>query len=300
MITSLIFAFTGYALLAVVSILDKFILTGSVKKSSVYSFYSTIFFLGAFLLVPLYGSIGFSDMIWVLGSGFAYGFALWTMFIALKYGEASHILPFVGGVVAIATYGLSALILGEVLSGYAQIGLIFLVGACLLLSFEKSKEHNGFHVGFLWAILSGILFGVSHVFAKYIYDIYPFVTGLLWTKGAVGFVGLIILCIPDVRKELFGKRKDLNSKSEKSSVPLVVTNKILGVIAVIAVQYAIAIGSVTIVNALAGIQYVLMFLFIYLLTRLKPKVFSEYFTKRELQVEVLALLFTVVGLMFLK
>ena len=299
MITSFIFAIAGYALLAIVSILDKFILSGSVKKITVYTFYSTIFFLATFLILPFCQAVSVGDLWWMVGSGLAYGFGLWAMFIALGDGEASHIMPFVGAVVAIATYGLSLAILGEVLSSSVQVGLWLLVISCLLLSFEKSEKHNGFHKGFLWAIFSGILFGVSSVFAKYIYGVYPFITGLVWTKGTVGIVGLIALFIPGTWKEINRLRHEPKS-DEKNGLSVVFTSKFLGIIAVILVQYAIALGSVTIVNALAGVEYVLMFIFIYMMTKFKPKIFSEYFTRRELLVESSAIVLTVIGLLFLK
>lgn len=299
MMTSLIFAFLGYVLMAAVSILDKFILTESVKETSIYSFYSTIFFLGAFMFLPFCVPVQSSHLWWFIGSGIAFGLGLWTMFIALEQGEVSHIMPFSGAVVAIATYALSSLVLGEVLSNSAQVGLWLLVGACLLLSFEKSKKHNGFHRGFFWAIISGLLFGISHVMAKYIYDIYPFITSLVWTKGTVGIIGVIIFCIPSVRKELFATKKKIQSKAEKNSLVIVSVNKVLGILGVVAIQYAIALGSVTVVNALAGVEYALMFVVIYLFTKIKPKVFSEYFTRREIVVEVCAILLTIIGLLYL-
>ena len=44
-----------------------------------------------------------------------------------------------------------------------------------------------------------------------------------------------------------------------------------------------SIGSVTIVGAMSGVQYVLMFIMIYLLTKFTPKIFKEYFTKHEIK-----------------
>jgi uncharacterized membrane protein len=290
MILSLAIALSGYTFLAIVAILDKLILTKSVKSSATYAFYSTIFFLALFILSPFFPflSSGYDYTI-ALISGLSFGFGLWTMFNALRLGETSHISPFIGGMVALSTYGLSYLLLGESLSGQEQVGVILLVIASLLFSLEKTRKHGGFHRGFLWAIASGVLFGLSHVCAKYIYDIYPFMTGLVWTKATAGFVGVLALLIPGVRKDLGQKDKSSSTKS------LITADKVLGILGVVLIQYAISIGSVTVVNAMAGIQFVLVFIFAYILTKLAPKFFKEYFTRRELVVEIIAMILVVVG-----
>ena len=297
MITSLFFTIVGNISLAASAIFDKFILTKSVKSPEVYAFYSTFFFFALFFLLPWCTPVTMLGFWWMLLSGVAYGCALWAMFIALRYGEASHILPFLGAVVAIAISAVSFLLLGEVLSTRVLLGILFLAIGSFLLSFEKSELNNGFHKGFLWAILAGVLFCISHVSAKYIYGLYPFFTSLVWTKGLVGVVGLFLLFIPSVRKAIFSK-PGAEDESPKGSVSTIILGKFFGFAGVGFVQYATALGSVVVVNALGGIQYVFMFAFIYLLTKLKPKLFSEYFTKGEITMEVTAIVLMIIGLLF--
>jgi hypothetical protein len=69
----------------------------------------------------------------------------------------------------------------------------------------------------------------------------------------------------------------------------------LSVIGIVLVHYAIAIGRVTLVNALEGVQYVFMFILIYLSTKFWPRVFKEYFTKRELLIETIAIVLVAAG-----
>ena len=296
MITSLFFTIIGNISLAASAIFDKFILTKSVKSPEVYTFYSTFFFFALFFLLPWCAPVTVLGFWWMLLSGVAYGCALWAMFIALRYGEASHILPFLGAVVAIAISAVSFLLLGEVLSTRVLLGILFLAIGSFLLSFEKSELNNGFHKGFLWAILAGILFCISHVSAKYAYGLYPFFTSLVWTKGLVGVVGLFLLLIPNIRKAIFSKSG--TEESPKGSVSTIILGKFFGFAGVGFVQYATALGSVVVVNALGGIQYVFMFAFIYLLTKLKPKLFSEYFTRGEITMEVTAIVLMIIGLLF--
>jgi drug/metabolite transporter (DMT)-like permease len=290
-------ALIGYFLLAVVFILDKLIVDKSVNKPVVYTFYSTIFLLALLLAYPFGVELLFGlDWFWALFSGLAFGFGLWTVFIAVKEGEATHIYPFNGAFITIFVYILSYTILFERLTRPQLAGILILVFATLLLSFEKSKKHKGFHIGFVWAMLAGLLFAASHVSAKYLYEGYGFFTGLVWSKSTVGLVGLITLFFPSVRA-LFKKKKRKKSKSyaRKHAGAIIVSNKVLGVASNFLIQYAIAIGSVTLVGAMSGLQFAIMFVMVLLLTKYLPKLFKEYFTRRELIVETIAIVLVVVG-----
>lgn len=291
-----IIAFVGYFLLATVFVLDKFILTKSVSKPIVYAFYSTIFMFGALLAWPFgVELLKGIDWLWAVVSGVSFGLGFWTLFVAVKKGEASHINPFNGATVTISTYLLSSYFLGESLTQLQLAGIGILVFASILLSFEKSKKFNGFHSGFLWAILSGVFFAISHVAAKYLYEIYPFLTGFIWTRATTGLVGLFLLAFPSVRQTFKKTKKRSKKPARRHALSIVVIDKILAVLAVVLIQYAAAISSVSLVIALSGLQYVLMFVMIYLLTKLAPKLFKEYFTKRELAVEMIAIILVVMG-----
>lgn len=294
-------AILGYFFLAVTFVLDKYILTNSVKKPVVYTFYSTIIMFAAFLAWPF--GVGFLqgiDWLWGVVSGLGIGFGLWTLFIAVDKGETSHISPFQGAIVTISSYLISSAFLGETLSNLQFVGVGLLVFASFLLSFEKSRKHDGFHAGFLWAILSGIFFAISHVSAKYLYDVYPFLTGFVWTRGTAGLVGLLALFYPSVRQSLSGNSSEKEQKtkqdlSKKYAVPVIISNKVMAILAVVLIQYATSLGKVSLVRALSGLQFVIMFFLVYLLTKLKPSFFKEYFTKREILVQVFALVLVVIG-----
>jgi hypothetical protein len=63
----------------------------------------------------------------------------------------------------------------------------------------------------------------------------------------------------------------------------------------ILIQLAAALGSVTIVFALAGLQFVFLFILIILLTKFTPKLFKEYFTRTEVIIQSIAILLVVAG-----
>jgi drug/metabolite transporter (DMT)-like permease len=294
-----IVALIGYISFAVVFLLDKVIVSEKLGEPIVYTFYSTIYMLAALLALPFVGWGLFSgiDWLWALLSGITFGFGLWTLFLALQRDETSHISPFNGAFVTIFVYFFSSFFLGEKLTQFSQTGVIILVVSALLLSFQKTKKRQTFSIGFLWAIISGLLFAISHVLAKYLYGFYPFWSTLVWTKAFVGIVGLFILFSPKVYKT-FRKTKRIHEKKKTNTGFLIVVDKILAVIGVVCIQYAIALGSVTVVNALIGVQYVLMFILILFFTKFFPKIFNEYFTKKELIVEIIAICLVVLGTAF--
>lgn len=291
-----LFALAGYFLLSVTVIFDKIILSKSVSKPVIYTFYSTIIMFAVLLAWPL--GVEFlkgTDWWWAFFSGLTFGFGLWASYIAVHKGEASHINPFMGASVTIAVYFFSSYFLREQLSQIQIVGIIILVFACFLLSFEKSRKNNGFHIGFLWGMLAGVLYAASHVSAKYIYEIYPFITGIVWTKVPIGLVGLLLFFHPAVKRSFKKRRVKPKTVAKRYTFVLVAVAKVLGVVSLLFIQYAFASGSVSLVMALSGLQFVLMFMMIYLLTKLVPRLFNEYFTKREIAIEVIAIFLVMLG-----
>ncbi|OIO19877.1 MAG: hypothetical protein CO029_03825 [Candidatus Magasanikbacteria bacterium CG_4_9_14_0_2_um_filter_41_10] len=300
----ILFALGGYVALAIVFVLDKLILTKTLDNPVVYTFYSTIFMFAALLAFPfgvelLHGI----DWLWAVVSGLGFGFGLWAMFVAVKKGEASHIDPFIGAIITIVIFVLASVFLGESLSSLEMIGMAILAGSTLLLAFFNEKGFVGLNNSFAWGILAAVLFAVSHTTAKYLYDIYPFLTGFVWTRATTGVVGLIGLLFPSVRQTFhrtqhdsvaLGKAKDAGFHGVRG-VMLVVSDKVLGVVGVVLIQFAIAIGSVTLVNALVGIQYALMFIIIFFLTKFAPRILKETFSHREIAVQTAAMIFVILG-----
>jgi len=295
----LILAIIGYFVLALVVILDKLIVSKSAQKPIVYTFYSTIFMFGALLALPFvgWGLLHGVDWLWAIGSGVAFGLALWLLYLGVKEGETSHISPFNGAIFTAGIFLLANLILGEKLTNVQMAGTVVLGFACLLLSFERSQKHRGIHIGFLWAGISGLLFAFSHVAAKELYIVYPFWTAFIWTRATTGLVGLFCLLFPSVWQALRHHTK-AKSYARKHAGLIIISDKILSVVAVILIQYAYATGTVTVVGAIGGLQYVFMFVMVYLLTKFLPRIFKEYFTKRELTIEIIATILVVIGSAF--
>ena len=302
----LLFSLLGYGLLAIVAILDKFIVSKTTIKPVLFTFYSTVFLLPLFLLLP-FGIVFPSSILvyFVIGlSGLTFLLALWTMYLAFRQSEISHIGPLIGGVTPLFVLLLSRIFLNEQLSLVVLLGIFLLILGSLLISFQPVKHHHSLSRGAGIAILSSFFFAVSHLTSKYLYDGMGFYSGLVWSRAAIGFFGALMLLLPAVRaglKPKFSFRKLIpwREKYNYGNLTLVAVDKVLGLLGVLAVQFAIAIGSVTVVNALNGFQYGLLIVLVALLSWFFPKVFKEKYERGELWQEVAAVILIGIGLGFL-
>ncbi len=298
----LLLAISGYTFLAVVFILDKIIVSQEKVKPVEYTFYSTVFLIVSLLALPLAKSLfltGWFNWFLALVSGLSFGLGLYFFYLALQYGETTHISPFNGSMVSIFIFILSYLFLNEKLNLNQQIGVILLIFASYLFSQEKTKKHNGFHIGFVWAIISGLFFAVSQVTAKYLYSLFDFWLVFAWSKAAISLSALIFAPFLFRKKKKKTKHSQQKKTKKQNKLVIILSDKILGIIAVILLQLAYAQGLATVVGALSGLQFALIFVFVFLLTKLKPQIFKEYFTKKEIYEQIGALVLVILGLIFI-
>lgn len=298
-----IIALIGYFVLALVSASDKFILSKKLATPAVFVFYSTvpllILFISLFFGIEFLTSKG-SFLAIVSGLGLMLGF--WAMYKGYLASEVSHAGPLLGAAIPAFVLLLSVGVGGEILTDKQLLACFFLIAGSFLISFEKSLSHNGWHRGVLWIVLAGFLFAISHITAKYLYDYYGFVPGLIWTRGFSGIFGLLLILTPSVRLEICnwfkGKKCKEDEHQEKPTgrIWLIVFNKTFGVVGVLLVQFATALGSVTLVNAMAGIQFGLLVMIVALLSRFFPRVLKEEYSKLEIVQEIFAVLIIAIGL----
>ncbi|MBU1613382.1 DMT family transporter, partial [Patescibacteria group bacterium] len=160
----ILIATIGFSALAVVSILDKFILTKKTTDPALYAFYSTIFALPLCLVFPFIAlPYGFEVWIFSIVAGLFYGVALWTMYKGIEKGEVSHVGPLVGAAVPLFSIFLGGFFLKEVLSPYQIIAIAFLIFGSFILAFEKRKKGQGLRAGTAFGFLAGLIFAVSLV-----------------------------------------------------------------------------------------------------------------------------------------
>lgn len=296
----LIIALIGYAVSAVVSILDKFILSNEKVSPLRFVFYSTIFVVPLFFLMP-WATMPSNLFGWLAAILVGFGFAggLWTMYLGIEKSEISHIGPLIGGVIPLFVLLFSKIFLGEIISDRQLIAIFLLAFGSILISSEYTHKKHGWHGAIVWGLAAAILFAASHVASKYLYNEIGFFGGFVWGRGFTGIFGVLLLCFPPFWKELFVHFKSKRAKHSTANLTLVITNKTLGVAALILVQYAVFLGSVTVVNALAGVQYAFLLVLVGVMSRFFPRRFHEEYSKTEIVQEIISVIIIAIGLAFL-
>ena len=223
--TWLLLATAGQLVNAVVAILDKYIVSDDrvLPRPFVYAFYSClltgfwviIYFLG---LVPGLAELGMptfenvkSPTIQVVGMSFlaAYTFfmALVSMYDALKRADASNVMPIIGAVSALSTFGMSYLFLNVQLSHNFIFGIILLSVGTLLVAQTLPKADVVVHV-----FHSGLFFGLHYITMKGLFLETSFDDGFFWSR--VGFVlfTLSLLLVPAYYDRIVSQTKSATRK----------------------------------------------------------------------------------------
>jgi drug/metabolite transporter (DMT)-like permease len=236
---------------------------------------------------------------WALAifSGVSFGVALWFMYKSFATSEISHVGPLGGASISIFVVLLGSIFLHEIINSKQLVALLLLIAGSLLISLEQSKKHRGWHVGVLWVVVAGLFFASSNVAAKYIYEAYGFYSGFVWTRGFTGIVAVILLCTPTILRAL--RHKDKVVPFRKHNFFLIGSNKVLGGVGVLLIQYATALSSVSLVNALTGAQYAFLIVLIAAFSKFRPSVLKEVYTRAEVVQEVIAVGFIMVGVVLL-
>ncbi len=296
----LIIALVGYATAAVVSILDKFILSNEKVSPLRFVFYSTIFVVPLFFLMPWATMPGsWPDWLAAILVGFGFAGGLWTMYLGIAKSEISHIGPLIGGVIPLVVLLFSRMFLGEVITDRQLVAIFLLAFGSILISSEYTHKKHGWHGAIVWGLLAAVLFAVSHVASKYLYNEIGFFGGFVWGRGFTGIFGVLLLCFPHLWKELFAPVESTRRKKTIGSLTLVATNKVLGVVALVLVQYAIFLGSVTVINALAGVQYAFLLIIVGVMSKFFRNRFHEEYSRAEIVQEIISIILIILGLALL-
>jgi len=281
-------ALTAYFINSIVFIIDKHLLAGHIPKYHAYSFGVAILSLSSLLLLPLGVSWqGLAYFLIAISSGAAFFVGLMFLYKSIKESDVSVSATQVGTMAAIFTYILSIVILKEPIHLINSFAFIFLILGILLLG--KIEKHI-----FISAILAGLLLGCSYVLLKFTFNEGGFINGLFWTR--MGFVGSAFLSLASghVRYEV----KSVYRNAPNRSKFLFVFNKFLAGIGFIILYFSINLGSVSLVNALLGIQFLFTFILVLLLRDRVPGI-REKLDKTTLTAKIIGITSVLVGFVIL-
>lgn len=291
----ILIAIIAYSLYAVNGVIDKFLLSKAVRSPAVYAFFIGI--TGPFTLILAPFGLKFlsaGDLLIAIIGGASFVWALLFLYKATQLTSISRILPIEGGLVPVFTLFFAYSILGERLTQTQLIAFCFLVLGAVIISLQHDKK--GWHArAFGNAILAAMLFALSFVLTKYIFDHSNFVSGLIWTRLGFFVVALSFLIPKSIRHQIFNAPKQTTTGNKFLYYGARVTGSLSGFLQ----NYAISLGSVTIVNAMQGTQYALLLIGTIVLSKYYPNILKEKVSGPILAQKILAIIFLSVGLVFL-
>jgi len=286
----------AYLLNSIAIVIDKSLLKKSIPEPIVYTFFVTMLGLLALVLIPFgFYYPGLAQVGVSFAAGICFTFALFLMFTALKKGEASRVAPFIGGLNPLLIFILAWFFLGENLT-QMQLGAFFLILAGgFILAFDWRPRGGKISRALIYAAPSALLFAVAYVITKYVYNHQSFISGFIWIRlGTI--IGLLILFFVGHYREAI--KKSFHAKGEKIKV-IFLFGQAMGAASFILVNYAFSLGSVALVNALQGLQYVFLFLAVVLLARKYPHLLEEKLTPQIVAQKIISIILVFAGLFLL-
>ncbi|MBM3257817.1 MAG: hypothetical protein FJZ05_01180 [Candidatus Nealsonbacteria bacterium] len=291
----------AYLIMAVVFLVDKYLLISAIPNPKVYAFLIGI--AGVFLVflmpfVDFYVPSVF-QLLLSFGSGASFILALFFFFKALQKFSVSQVVPAVGALTPIITFFLIYLSSfgKETLSFFEASSFAILIIGSILITFEKEKSVNWQSLKL--SFLAAFLFSFYFVMAKYVYLEQPFFNGLIWTRLGGAVLALFLFIIwPDIKKDIFAKQDGLR----KNSLAMVAANQAAGAGAGILQNWAIALAPlayIAFINALQGVQYVFLLALSVFLSFKFPNILNEFLSKKIIVQRVAAVLLIVLGLALL-
>jgi len=275
-------AIIAYFIIALGVILDKFLLSSKrVSHPAVYAFYSGILsFFTLFFFAPFgFHGVIFLDMIKMFFFGMVFLYGIFFLFFAIRRSEASRAIPVVGAVIPLVTLVIEVIFFGNNFTNQEMLGVFILIFGGLLISFNLPMEigKRKFFDGLYFSILAGVFLAMAYSGADYFFEKDNFSNVFSWTRIGVAMGALSLLIVPIWRKKILNSIFSFKKEKKKNfqTGNLFVFNKILNGVGSILVHWAIAIGSVTMVNALVSIEYVFVFLLAIIFHGIFPDVFSE-------------------------
>ncbi len=283
----------GHLINAVAFLVDKILLIHVVRPPHAYAFFIGALSAVALFLVP-FGVVGVSaaGIAADLLVGILFIIALWSFFAALKVGEASRVVPFLGGGIPVVTWIIER-ILGERFMALELVAIVVLTLGTVLIAWEPKGFYHGKHqTPWHLAVLAILCFGISMALARLLFETQGFIAGFFWQRMGSVLAALGMLFIPRWRREIAIALHELPLPSAAAFLG----NQLLGALGFFSLQFALTRVSATIVQSLQGVQYVFLFVLVLVLSVRYPKLLREQVTPVTIMLKLAATALIVSGI----
>lgn len=303
----LLFVILASFFYALVSLVDKYVLTNVNTRPAVLVFYIGVLGMLVFVLAPF---VGFAvpplpTLLLSAGSGFVFSLALLIFFSKLRIFEASRLVPAVGAFVPLFIF-LFVFILSrgrETFSGVELAAFLLLVAGTVLISHKKGTSHT--KASWQAALVAAFLFALSFVMAKYAYMGQSFWPVFMFMRFGGLAVSLGLLFLQEVRNELLGKGQNgtgISFWEMPGKYVIFLFGQVSGALGEVfrnGALFLVPLAMLPFVNALQGLQHVFLLVFASLLSWKFPHILKEETSKSSLLGKLAAVLLIGGGLALL-
>jgi uncharacterized membrane protein len=283
-------AITAHGLIGISLLWDKVLL----KRRGTQNLVSYVFWLGA---ISIFGVIlaafGFKMPAWhIAGIAFLAGLldliASYFYYAALKSGEASDELAAMGGFAPVATALFALWLLKTSAGGNLPGFLLMTAGGFLMFFAEKTPFRKMIpRIG-----LAATGFGLMNVLQKIAFNNTNFVSGFVFFTLGTFFGSMALLIPPSWRKQVFQSSEQAPPKSKFWYM----VNRFMAGVGSFLIVFAISRAHPSVVQAISGVRYVIIFIGAYLITRFRPDWFRENFQGRAFVMKSIATGLVIAGL----
>jgi drug/metabolite transporter (DMT)-like permease len=186
---------------------------------------------------------------------------------------------------------LAAIFLGEFFTPLKYIGILLLIIGAVLISSKGLKFSLG--KAFWLMIASALCISASSVITKYLLGFSDF-----WTIFAYTRIGAGICLIPVLYFGLSHMRSDVKVHGRRV-IGSICLSDILTVVGSLLTTFAISVGSVTLVNALASVQPFFVLAFAVALSIFYPKILKEEIGRSAVALKLIAIAMMFAGVILI-
>lgn len=275
---------------ALVNVVDKYVLEKWIRKPIVPVMMLGIVGLIAALLVYFirgYSPLSLFNIILALIAGAFYFLMNLSYFKAAQIEEISRVVPLFK-LTPIFILILATIFLGEVFTPLRYLGIFLLVIGAILISMKGSFKIR-LSKAIFFMLLSAFFLSLNQVITKYLLDFTDF-----WTVFSYVRFGAFVALIP----AFYFNFKDLREVARehgKKAIGVMSLNESMNLVAVLLITIAVALGSVTLVNALASVQLFFVLFFTIILSVFYPRILKEEITRKTIFFKIIAIVLMFIG-----
>lgn len=179
-------------------------------------------------------------------------------------------------------------VLHESLQPQEYLGVILLVSGAVLITC-KDKPFPRLNLAFCFAILGVLCLTVNQIIIKYLLEATDYWTVFSYVRmgGFLAVVPLLPIVVSNVQA--------IRSERKGSVLALIAVNDTIAVCAIFIITVAVALGSVTLVNALSSVHPLFLLLIVVIVGTVNPNILREELDKSVLMSKLIAILLMICG-----